>query len=166
MATVNPAAAGGPVGGNMMMMGADGMPNMQVSAEAEETRIRFNTYIYEYVLRLGLHDAARALSQSQDKFKIKTKAKQSPGRRKDGEANGVDGDAMDVDKFDIPDDLPMPDVHTPPGQGEGFLVEWFGIFNDLFLAASKPKQMGVTPAHQYLMHAQVSMPGNLVVMCG
>lgn len=158
MAAVNPAATGGPVGGGnamMMMGGVDA--NMPAIAGSEETKVRLNTYIYEYVLKLGLHDAARALNSQQDKFKIDSKPKQSPGRRKDGEANGVDSDAMDVDKFDIPNDLPLPNIDMSP-QGEGFLIEWFSIFSDLFAASSKSKQGVNNPATQYLMTAQVSEP--------
>jgi hypothetical protein len=156
MAAVNPATAGGPVGGaaNMMMAGMDGVTSMPITAATEDTKSRLNTYIYEYVLKLGLHDVARALNNSQDKFKIDTKPKQSPGRRKDAEANG-DTDAMDVDKFDIPNDLPLPNVDFN-AQGEGFLVEWFSIFSDLFAASHKQNKGGMNPATQYLMHAQVS----------
>lgn len=149
---MNPAQAGGPVGGNMMMM-ADAGGAVQAGG-TEKTRVQLNTYIYEYFLKIGLHDVARALHQQQDKFKIMTKPKQSPGRRKDGEANGVEPDAMDVDKFDIPDDLPLPDtaIHL---QGDGFLVDWFSIFSDLFVASRITNKNSMGPSQQYLMHAQV-----------
>ena len=155
MVTVNAAAAGGPVGGgNMMMMGVDAAGNMQATAASEEVKTRLNTYIYEYILKLGMHEVARALNSQQDKFKIDSKPKQSPGRRKDNEANGVEMDSMDIDKLDIPNDLPLPNVDMT-AQGEGFLVEWFSIFSDLFAAAQKPKGQNMNAATQYLMHAQV-----------
>jgi hypothetical protein len=156
MAAVNPAVAGGPVGGGNMMMAADPGASAQIKASAEHGKAVLNTYIYEYFLRLGLHDVARLITQQQDKFKLNVKPKQSPGRRKDGDANGTDADTMDVDKFDIPDDLPVPqniDMNSP---GEGYLVEWFGIFMDLFAAANTRQKVNMGgPAHQYLVHAQV-----------
>jgi len=150
MAGVNPAAAGGPVGGGMMMM-PDGSP-AQSAMPSDQTRAMLNTYIYEYFLKIGMHDVARTLSQQPEKFKIQVATKQSPGRRKDGEANGVEGDAMDVDsKMDIPDDLPRPAFSSSSPQGTGFLLEWFGIFFDIYHASRKGS---AGPAQQYLMHAQ------------
>lgn len=155
MAAVNPAVTGGPVGGANMMMGGDPGLNMPATTGSEEIKIRLNTWIYEYVLKLGMHEAARALNSQQDKFKIDSKPKSSPGRRKDGEANGVDSDAMEIDKLDIPSDLPLPNLDMS-AQGEGFLVEWFSIFSDIFTAASRPKQGSMTAASHYLMHVNVS----------
>lgn len=126
----------------------------------EQVKAQLNTYIYEYFLKLGHYDIARSLLR-EDKFEIRTKApvKQSPGRRKDAEVNGVDGDAMDTDiKDDIPDDLPRP-MHVGEAQtpGVGFLFEWFSIFSDLFTAHRASKHQGGMggPAAQYLIQHQV-----------
>ena len=151
MAGVNPAAAGGPVGGGNMMMMGDGSPAMPSNGGSEQTRVLLNTYIYEYFLKIGMHDVARMLSSQPDKFKIQAAQKPSPGQRK-GEVNGVDSDPMDIDKMDLPDDLPRPQLPSNSAQGAAFLVEWFGIFWDIFHASRKG---GAGPAQQYLMHAQV-----------
>jgi hypothetical protein len=166
MAGMNPAvmAAGGPVGGGMIMMN-NGSPATQVNVgnSPEQVKAQLNTYIYEYFLKLGHYDIARSLLR-EEKFELRTKppVKQSPGRRKDAEVNGVDGDSMDTDaKDDIPDDLPRPmhvgDASTP---GVGFLFEWFSIFSDLFTAHRSSKMQGgqggnMGTAAQYLMQHQV-----------
>ncbi|KAL6244659.1 hypothetical protein RBB50_008187 [Rhinocladiella similis] len=163
MAGMNPpAVAGGPVGGGMMMN--NGSPAMQVntSPSPDQVKAQLNTYIYEYFLKLGLYDHARRLV-SEDKFEIRTKpaVKQSPGRRKDGEVNGVDADAMDTEiKDDIPDDLPRPMHAAENTPGIGFLFEWFSIFSDLFTAHQRSSKMqggqgaNMGAAAQYLMQHQ------------
>merc|ERR1712000_122462 len=112
--------------------------------------------------KLGLYDHARRLV-NEDKFEIRTKpaVKQSPGRRKDGEVNGVDADAMDTDvRDDIPDDLPRPMHAAENTPGIGFLFEWFSIFSDLFTAHQRSSKMqggqsaNMGPAAQYLMQHQ------------
>nr|KAK5441179.1 hypothetical protein LTR18_007023 [Exophiala xenobiotica] len=154
-----PATAGGPVGGGMMMN--NGSPAMQVntSPSPDQVKAQLNTYIYEYFLKLGLYDHARRLV-NEDKFEIRTKpaVKQSPGRRKDGEVNGVDADAMDTDiRDDIPDDLPRPMHAAENTPGIGFLFEWFSIFSDLFTAHQRSSKMqggqtvNMGPAAQYLL---------------
>ncbi|KIX06439.1 uncharacterized protein Z518_04415 [Rhinocladiella mackenziei CBS 650.93] len=166
MAGMNQAAmGGGQAGGGMMMMNNNGSPAMQVnsSSSPEQVKVQLNTYIYEYLLKLGHYDIARSLLR-EEKFELRVKpsVKQSPGRRKDAEVNGVDGDAMDADvKDDIPDDLPRPvhvgDASTP---GIGFLYEWFSIFSDLFTAHQRSSKMqgsqagNMGPAAQYLMQHQ------------
>jgi hypothetical protein len=140
----------------MMVMPDGGQAaQMQLNFDAHKTQL--NTYIYEYFLRIGMPDVARSLIQKGDKFKIKEAQKPSPGRRKDGEANGA-GDSMDVDsKLEVPDDLPHPSVPDSASPGQGFLMEWFSIFSDIYMAARKPNQQNTMgPAQQYLMHAQVS----------
>ena len=152
------AGAGGPVGGAGMMMMNNGSPANQPSMDAtpEHMKAQLNTYIYEYILKLGLHDVARAMAREGDKFKIRTASKQSPGRKKDGEVNGVD-DAMDLDMgIPIPDDIPRPSCPDSNPGGSGFLYEWFSIFSDIFSAHSK-KGTNMGPAAQYLMHHQVSL---------
>ena len=162
MPQMNPAVAGGPVGGGMGMMNT-GSPAMQVNnpgLSPEAIKAQLNTYIYEYFLKLGHFDIARSLL-SEKGFEIRTKApvKPSPGRRKENEVNGVDADSMDTDaKDEIPDDLPRPshagDANT---SGSGFLYEWFSIFSDLFAAHQKKGGQGgnMGAAAQYLMQHQV-----------
>jgi hypothetical protein len=159
MAGVNPAGAGGPVGGNMMMMN-NGSPAMQqnMDSPSEYMKQQLNTYIYEYLVKVGLADVARTLIlDHNDKFKIRVKPpKTSPNNRKNGEVNGVDSDGMDMDmKDNIPDDMPRPDI-PEPGTANGFLLEWFSIFSDLYMAhAHRGKMQG--PAAQFLIHTQVCL---------
>jgi hypothetical protein len=161
MTGMNPAQ-GGPVGGGMMMMnnGAPATPSNSESAESMKQRL--NTYIYDYFLNFGYHNHARALAQD-EKFDIllKPNMKSSPGgRRKDGEINGVDENAMDTDSKDdlvIPDDLPRPQVPTEC-PGSAFLFDWFCLFQDIF-RAQRVKSRGQrdgTPAQTYLEQTQVS----------
>jgi len=167
MAGMNPAAvAGGPVGGGGMMMMNNGSPAMQAntgSMSPEQLKAHLNTYIYEYFLKQGHYDIARSLLR-EDKFEIRTKppVKQSPGRRKDAEVNGVDVDAMDTDvKDDIPDDLPRPFTAESSTAGGSFLYDWFCIFSDLFAAHSRSSKMqgaqggSMGTAAQYLLQHHV-----------
>jgi hypothetical protein len=161
MAGMNPAQ-GGPVGGMMMMN--NGAPATPSNSESVDMKQRLNTYIYDYFLNFGYHDHARALAQD-EKFEIylKQPMKSSPGgRRKDGEINGVDENAMDTDSKDdlvIPDDLPRPQV---PNEcpGSAFLFDWFCLFNDIFRASAQRAKRSVqrdsTPAQTYLEQTQVS----------
>jgi hypothetical protein len=158
--------AGGPVGGGMMMMN-NGSPATQVNNvgnSPDQIKAQLNTYIYEYFLKLGMYKVAKDLLR-EEKFEIRVKppVKQSPGRRKDAEVNGVDGDAMDTDmKDELPADIPLPmhvgEFNTP---GIGFLFEWFSIFSDLFTAHRSNKMQGgqapggMGTAAQYLMQHQV-----------
>lgn len=160
MGGMNPAQ-GGPVGGGMVMNnGAPATPSNSESIDMMKQRL--NTYIYDYFLNFGYHNHARALALD-DKFDIlKQPMKSSPGgRRKEGEINGVDENAMDTDSKDdltlIPDDLPRPQV---PNEcpGSAFLFDWFCLFNDIFRAsrAKKPGQRDGTTAQAYLDQTQVS----------
>ena len=164
MTGMNPAQ-GGPVGGGMMMMNNGAPATPSNSESVDNMKQRLNTYIYDYFLNFGYHDHARALARD-EKFDISMKQpmKSSPGgRRKDGELNGVDENAMDTDSKDdltlIPDDLPRPQV---PNEcpGSAFLFDWFCLFHDIFRAsaqrAKKPGQKDGTPAQTYLDQTQVS----------
>ncbi len=149
-----------------MIMMNNGSPATQGTGGSapEQMKSQLNTYIYEYFLTFGHYEIRRSLLR-EEKFELRTKPpiKQSPGRRKDVEVNGVDGDAMDTDiKDDIPDDLPRP-MHLGEGStpGAGFLFEWFSIFSDLFAAHRSSKMPGgqggnMGTAAQYLMQHQVS----------
>lgn len=154
-AALNPAA-GGPVGGGMMAMNNGGSPAVQSNSERspEYIKVMLNTYVYEYFLKLGCYDLARALLKD-DKFEFKSSSK------KDDEMNGLDGDSMDTGgKSDIPDDLPRPAGSNadPSMQGNGFLYEWFSVFSDLFAAHRNNNKSGnPTPAMQYLFQHQVSL---------
>ncbi len=165
MAGMNPGQ-GGPVGGGGMMLMNNGAPATPSNGNTQdEMKQRLNTYIYDYFLNFGYHDHARALARD-DKFEISAKnpVKSSPGRRKDGEVNGVDENSMDTDSKDdltlIPDDLPRPQVPNDC-PGNSFLFDWFCLFNDIFKAqrSRKPNSREMTAAHTYLEQTQVRDPG-------
>lgn len=150
MAAMNPAA-GGPVGGAMGMMNNAATPNNHAEPN-ESLKIQLNTYIYDYFLKHGFHDCARALLK-EDRIILNTapNAKQSPGRQ----VNGID-DSMDTDsKEDYPSDLPRPKVPDSP-PGSSFLFDWYCIFSEMFVAQrqkGKPGQLNVT--RQYLAQTEV-----------
>lgn len=116
-----------------------------------------NTYIYDYFLKRGYHDCARALVQDES-IKLNTdSAKSSPNQRRDGEMNGVDADAMmtdgkDGERIKIPDDLPRPSVSSECPQSS-FLLDWFSLFWDFFWA--QRKRGNSNDVRQYLSHTQV-----------
>ncbi|KAI1331675.1 hypothetical protein F5Y16DRAFT_422160 [Xylariaceae sp. FL0255] len=144
--------AGGPVGGGPMPMMAN---NALVAGQGqrapvpENNRANLNTYIYDYFIREGMYECARALLNSEQALNVH---KNSPRR----DENGVGDDPMDTDsKDDVdqkrPSDLPAPNV--PDGGDQCFLYEWFCLFWDM-LSAQRNKG-GVSPnVSQYVAHTQ------------
>lgn len=161
MAGINPAA-GGPVGGGMMMMMNNGNhpPAASGSNSHSDLKRRLDTYIYDYFLKNGHHEHARALYHDESiKLNTHPHTKSSPSRRRDGEMNGIDADAMDTDSKDeankIPDDLPKPDVPDNNTQSLGFLYDWFGLFLDIYGASRNKKPDDTSTAAAYLQQTQV-----------
>jgi len=148
---------GGPVGGAMPMNVAGGIrPPMQPNDNQKTSQL--NTYIYEYFLRNGMYDCARALLNSEQPIKV---TKESPGsRRRDENGNGVgdegaDGDSKDDLDSKRPDDLPAPDVPRECPES-CFLYEWWCLFWDMFNAQrGKDNNRNVM---QYANHTQVCGP--------
>jgi len=147
--------AGVPASGGPVAM----MNNALAAGQAqrpENNRATLNTYIYDYFLREGMYDCARAMLHSDQALNVH---KSSPRRDENGNTvgNGMGDDAMDTDsKDDIdskrPADLPAPNV--PDGGDSCFLYEWFCLFWDM-LSAQRHKG-GVSPqVTQYVNHTQV-----------
>ncbi len=150
---VNPA--GGPVGGTSNAAG-----NVPAGARPDsnaDTMKRFNTYVYDYFLKNGLYDCARALLQSDVGLDL---SKASPGQRRDADGNllnddgGMDTDIKDEMDAKRPDDLPVANV---PGvlTVNCFLYDWFCVFWDVFAAQRNLKPVPNGAAAQYLQHTQV-----------
>ncbi|XDG04661.1 hypothetical protein ABKA04_004276 [Annulohypoxylon sp. FPYF3050] len=146
---------GGPVGGPTPMMNS-ALTGQQVQSQGNNRTV-LNTYIYDYFLREGMYDCARAMLKSEQTLNV---IKDSPGRRRDENGNilnnGVGDDPMDTDsKDDIdtkrPTDLPPPNV--PQGADNCFLYEWFCLFWDMLMAQrNKP---GISPpVNAYVQHTQ------------
>lgn len=154
---INPGV-GGPVGGVPMINNGSMAPrndgNMNNLPEVMVNNL--NTYIYDYFLKRGYHDCARALVKDESiKLNTEPPIKTSPGQRREGEVNGVDGDAMmtdgkDGDKLKIPDDLPRPNLSSE-GQ-QSFLLDWFSLFWEFFW--SQRKKGNSADVRQYLQHTQ------------
>lgn len=148
---------GGPVGGVPMINNGSTAPRNDGNVNTlPETMINnLNTYIYDYFLKRGYHDCARALVQDESvKLNTEPATKTSPGNR---DVNGVDGDAMmtdgkDGDKVKIPDDLPRPLVSNE-SQHSSFLLDWFSLFWDFFWAQRNKGNRN--DVRQYLAHTQV-----------
>ncbi|KAI5860866.1 hypothetical protein GGS23DRAFT_214558 [Durotheca rogersii] len=147
--------AGGPVGGPSPMMNST-LAAQQVQSQGNNRTV-LNTYIYDYFLREGMYDCARAMLKSEQTLNV---IKDSPGRRRDENGavlgNGVGDDPMDTDsKDDIdakrPPDLPPPNV--PTGADNCFLYEWFCLFWDM-LMAQRHKPGISPPVSQYVNHTQ------------
>ena len=170
MANMNPM--GGAVGGAPMPMMNNGVVNPQAAAAAnasgagrqqasEQHRLSLNTYIYEYFLRQGLYDCARAMVDSEVPLAVS-----KDERRRDDNGNVVNGtgDSMDTDSKDdfdrkIPEDLPTPNLAMSPTDSS-FLFEWFSLFWDIFHAQRNKGSNG--SINQYVQHTQVSTWSNNV----
>ncbi len=165
VAGMNPAT-GGPVGGGMIMMMNNGNPPHGASSSSHsDLKRRLDTYIYDYFLKNGHHEHARALHRDESiKLNTQPHTKPSPSRRRDAEMNGIDDNAMDTDSKDdankIPDDLPKPDV--PDNAQSGFLYDWFGLFFDIYGASRNKKPDDSSTASQYLQQTQVGPSSHLM----
>lgn len=155
-------AANGALGGMPLMNNGSngGMSRADVDPEgtqAYEMKAKLNTYIYEYFLKNELYECARAIKQSQVPIWLDT-TKSSPGRRRDGDINGVDDNSMDTDSKDDldskrPDDLPPPKVPSNV-TANSFLLDWFQLFWDHYGAQRKFKN-ATSQAVQYVQNTQV-----------
>lgn len=154
---MNPGV-GGPVGGVPMINNGSSASRNDASMNNPEQLIsNLNTYIYDYFLKRGYHDCARALLQDESiKLNTENNPKTSPGSRRD-DVNGMDPDAMmtdgkDGEKIKIPDDLPRPSIPNNESPSS-FLLDWFNLFWDFFWAQRNKKNGGDIRA--YLQHNQV-----------
>lgn len=155
---MNPGV-GGPVGGIPMMNNGSAAPrnDQNMNSNPELSINNLNTYIYDYFLKRGYHECARALLR-EDNMKINTDpgTKTSPGNRQN-DMNGVDGDPMmtdgkDGEKIKIPDDLPRASIPNESMQ-TAFLLDWWSLFWEFFQA--QRKRGNNHDVRQYLTHNQV-----------
>ena len=146
-------------GGNSVMAGVPMLNNGMNGAtprqgsEQDDTdyEARLNAYIYDYFIRNENWDCARALLNSD--------VTMSPPLRQDGDVNGTGDNAMQTDSKDDldskrPNGLPPPSVQSD-GQAASFLLEWFGLFWDVYFAQRKSTKAS-QQATQYVQHTQVS----------
>lgn len=128
---------GGPVGGPLRQLPAN-----------DNQRSQLNTYIYDYFLRHGMYDCARALLNSDPTMKV---IKESPGRRRDDNGNeeGEDVDSKDDIDSKRPEDLPRSDVPRECPES-CFLYEWWCLFWDMF-NAQRGKGEGIN-VRNYVNH--------------
>ncbi len=120
----------------------------------ENTEGRLNAYIYDYFLRKEHFDCARAVMNSG--------LHMFPAlRSRDNDVNGTDDNAMQTDPKDEvdskrPDDLPPPTVAggSSDPQAQPFLLEWFGLFWDVY-CAQRRKPSATAQAMQFVQHTQV-----------
>jgi hypothetical protein len=164
IANMNPM--GGPIGnaapipmmnnGNVPMVpqpsGPVGAPQAGTPPRNAD-RSQLNKYIYDYFIRNGMYECARALLNSD---KSVTNAKVEGGKNGNVHGNGVADDAMDTDTKDdmdqkLPDDLPAPDVPNHSASDTSFLYDWFCLFWEMWRAQGKS---GSTSVHQYVNHTQ------------
>ncbi|KAJ5109760.1 hypothetical protein N7532_002405 [Penicillium argentinense] len=158
-AGMNPGV-GGPVGGVPMMNNGSTAPRNDPSMNSNPEHMinNLNTHIYDYFLKRGYHDCARALLRDESiKLNTDPGTKTSPGSRRD-DINGVDDammtDGKDGEKIKIPDDLPRPRLYSESIQ-TSFLLDWWSLFWDFFSAQHK---RGNSPdVRQYLQHSQNMM---------
>jgi hypothetical protein len=173
MANMNPM--GGPVGGPppvpMMNNGTavaaaaasarqQQVQQQQAQQQAQQQQVtdqrgQLNTYIYEYFIRQGMYDCARALLASNQPVNVNKEDV------KGSAVNGVGDDNMDTDtKGDLnklPDDLPPPKL--PMSSDTSFLYEWFCLFWDIYNA--QRTKGGNGNINQYVAHTQVRLVATL-----
>ncbi|KAJ5761383.1 Transcriptional activator somA [Penicillium manginii] len=157
---MNPGV-GGPVGGIPMMSNGSTAPrnDQNMNNNSDGSLNNLNTYIYDYFLKRGYHDCARALLR-EESMKVNTAepgTKTSPGSRQN-DMNGIDGDMMtdgkDGEKIKIPDDLPRAMLPNESTQ-TAFLLDWWGLFWEFFQA--QRKRGNNHNVQTYLSHNQTLM---------
>lgn len=150
MANMN-AMAGQVAGGMPMAMNNGVMPAAQQMPQPQTPshRTMLNTYIYDYFVKEGLFDLARAMLNSEQQINVLQK--DSPGRRE----NGAGDDPMDTDSKDEMDKRPadLPPANIPIMSDSAFLVEWFGLFWDM-LNGNRSKPVGNNQVSTYIQHTQ------------
>lgn len=150
MTQMNMAAVNG-AGGGMPMMnnGANGAtPRLGNEEEEPDYEARLNTYIYDYFIKNGRYECAMAML----KARMPLRTGQKPG-----DVNGAGNMHTDSkDDLDIknPEDLPPAGVPTDP-QGASFLLEWFGLFWDVFFAHQRKAPPASAQAMSYVARTQV-----------
>ncbi|KAL8698541.1 MAG: hypothetical protein Q9201_006510 [Fulgogasparrea decipioides] len=145
MAAVNGASGGMP----MMNSGANGATPRPGNEEDEpDYEERLNTYIYDYFVKNQRFDCAKAMLNNGD-MPVKTVPK-----RPNGDVNGnMHTDSKDDLGSKIPDGLPLADLPADP-QGASFLLEWFGLFWDVFFANKRQAPPASAQAMQYVARTQ------------
>lgn len=147
MAAVNGAGGGMP----MMNNGANGAtPRPGNEEEEPDYEARLNTYIYDYFVKTQRFECAKAILN--DGMPLRTLQK-----RPNSDVNGAGN--MHVDNKDdleskISDELPPAAVPTDP-QGASFLLEWFGLFWDVYFAHQRRSPPASQQAMQYVQRTQV-----------
>jgi len=155
-------AMGGPVGGMPMMNNTVGPGPSQTNGNPPDSlRKLLNTYIYDYFLKNELYGCADAFLKSNVPINFPDQTKLSPGRRREGDVNGVDDSSMETDSKDdlhskAADKLPIPNVPSDCPDNS-FLFDWWCLFWDIYSAqrSKKPKPGDAGPALQYVQHTQV-----------
>ncbi|KAL8729649.1 MAG: hypothetical protein Q9166_004598 [cf. Caloplaca sp. 2 TL-2023] len=146
MAAVNGAGGGMP----MMNNGASGAtPRLGNEDEEPDYEARLNTYIYDYFVKNQRYDCAKAMMKAD--MPLRTHPK-----RRDGDVNGAGNmhtDSKDDLESKIPDDLPLANIGPDP-QGASFLLEWFGLFWDVFFAHQRKAPPATAQAMQYVARTQ------------
>lgn len=138
---------GGPSGAPRMQN--VGTPGGMSTIPAGDHKRKLNTYIYDYFLKNGQYDLARALFKEVD---LDTADKPSPNSKSiNGVPDGMDNDSK-MDDLNRPPDLPRANV---PGDADSsFLLDWWSQFWDCW-TASRSKVPNT--AKQYLEHVQVCL---------
>lgn len=135
---------------NNLANGATPRPGGEQEDDGYEGKL--NAYIYDYFIRKEHFECARAVMNSGMHML-------PAPRSRENDINGTDDNAMQTDsKDDIdskrPDDLPPSGVQSDP-QAQAFLLEWFGLFWDVY-SAQRRKPNATPQAMQFVQHTHVS----------
>lgn len=137
--------ANGSIGALPLMNNGPNGATPRPGAESDDLDFesRLNSNIYDYFVKSGNYECARALMKSEARMI-------PPLRGIDGDINGTDDDSKDDMGSKRPSDLPPPNEN--PG-GQPFLLEWFSLFWDVWNAQRK-KPNATQQAMSYVHHTQ------------
>ncbi|KAL9029445.1 MAG: hypothetical protein Q9196_002320 [Gyalolechia fulgens] len=132
-------------GGGMPMMNNGATPRQGPEEEDPYYKGRLNNYIYDYFVKNHHFECAKAMLNGD--MPLRT----IPKRDVNGAGN-MHADSKD-DLDSKLDDLPLAGVPTDP-QGASFLLEWFGLFWDVYFAHQRKAPPASTQAMQYVSRTQ------------
>ncbi|KAF2820239.1 hypothetical protein CC86DRAFT_305239 [Ophiobolus disseminans] len=121
----------------------DGTPIMGNVPMQKRPSEQLNTYIYDYFLRNGHYQAARAMLESELKISTGPLQKYSPKQRPNG-----------AESMEAGDELPAPSLPSNQMADNSFLMDWWVQFWDIFSATRSRANAPPTKGTQYINHTR------------
>lgn len=127
-----------------MNNGANGAaPRIPAGDTSQDFKKKLNTYIYDYMLKNEQYECARAILSS---TLVVDQKPAGAKKRANGMDDGMNPDNKDNIDLKRPVDLPDPENILDAAFDNSFLLDWFTLFWEIFLAprANRPQKLNPT----------------------